>query len=633
MDDAPLALTADFPVPSIEDWRVLVEKTLGLETTGEGDPLASIRSRIDDDYPIDPLYYPDNSAPPLTLRRATPTDPDRPWDTRSLIYDPDPAHANELALSELNGGASSLTVGFHLGASWGFLITKRDELARVLDGVLLDVAPVALDADELGAEAAQWLGDLAKGAPAAPLAFNLDPLGVFASDGRSSAPMTTIIDRDAHVAGELAQAYPKASLFLASGAPIHESGGSIGQELGFALACALAYAKALAATGMPLHQAFSGVTLCLVADADYFTTLAKVRAGRALMARLAAACGVDIAPRVEARSSRRMLSAVDPWTNLLRLASACAGAAMGGADIVQLDPFTFQASYMNGGRASDLARRQARNIQLVLMEESRLGGVADPAAGSWFLESLSDTLARFGWVYFQWIEGQGGALAALKGGELHKRVSVVLKERWRALGAREACIVGVTDFIDLDGAKAEIPPWDREVGRKAPPKPKLRGERDDCTCFVPCSLAEAFEGDRRRRSLRRTDHPKIYLATLGDRAGFGPRTAFAKTLIAIGGYKGEVGDAGAYDPALSPVAILCGSEAAYAESAVSAAAALKAAGARRVLLAGKPDAREGELRSAGVDDFIYAGCDVFGPLRQLMLEIDFGPAAATFPWR
>jgi methylmalonyl-CoA mutase len=143
-------------------------------------------------------------------------------------------------------------------------------------------------------------------------------------------------------------------------------------------------------------------------------------------------------------------------------------------------------------------------------------------------------------------------------------------------------------------------------------------------------LAEAFEGARRR--LRRTDHPKAYLATLGDKAGFGPRVAFAKNLIAIGGYTAEVGDAGAYDPALSPVAILCGSEEAYAAEAVSAATALKAAGARRVLLAGRPGVREAELRSAGVDDFIFAGCDVFGPLRQLMLDIDLGPSA-TFPWR
>jgi methylmalonyl-CoA mutase len=616
MTEAPTALASDFPAPSWEDWLALVEKTLGPEKIGKGDLLTSMMSRIDDDYLIDPLYAAHNGVAPISATRAQPADPGRSWDLRTLIDDPDPAHANAQALADLSGGAASLTIAIDPWIRRGVAIASRDDLARVLDGVLLDLAPVGLKADLLGADAARWLGDLAKGAPAAPLAFNLDPLGAFAAWGRSPAPMPAIIDRDVQVASELAEAYPKARLFLASGVVVHEGGGSVGQELGFMTACALAYAKALAATGMPMAQAFNSITLCLSADADYFMTLAKFRAGRLIMTRLAAACGVAYTPRIEARSSRRMLTTLDAWTNLLRLQSACTGAALGGADIIQLDTFTFPTAALMTGRPSQLARRQARNIQLVLMEESELGRVADPAAGSWFFDYMTDSFARIGWAYFQLIEKQGGPLAALKLGDLQNRVDITSARRFRDLSERKTCMIGVSDFIDLEGAKPEIERWDKEPKTKHYPKLELRGEEDRCTLFVPRSLASGYENLRGRS--RAKGDPTIYLATLGEVADFGPRTGFAKNLIATGGLKAKLGPASAYDPALTPIAILCGSDQAYAADAVSAAAALKGAGVQRLLLAGKPGDLEDALRAAGVDDFIFVGCDVVNAVHSML---------------
>ena len=622
-DAGPIALASDFPVPTTQAWLALVEKTLGRGLADESDLRASIGSRIDDDFSIDPLYFPQNSAAPIALRRAEAADRDRPWDLRALIYDPDPAHANAFAREDLNGGATSLTVAIDLGVANGLGVASRDELARVLDGVLLDIAPVGLDAGFLGAEAAAWLGDLAKGAPAAPLAFNLDPLGAFSCWGSSPGPMAARIDADVRVATELAEAYPKASLFMASGLPVHEASGSIGQELGLALACALAYAKALAAAGMPLQQAFERIVLCLAADADYFTTLAKFRAGRLLMTRMAAACGVDFTPRIEARSSRRMLSRVDAWPNLLRLASACTGAALGGADIVQLAPFTFQATYAMKGRSSPLARRQARNIQLVLMEESGLGRVGDPAEGSWFLDSLTDTLARWGWSYFQAIEELGGALEALKQDGLRQRVDATFRRRSRDLAHRNTRQIGMTDFIDLDSVAAEVEPWGTTLSFKRIPNFKPRPEDDRGTCF-PAYVLDLRVGFQDRHA--RAGSPKVYLATLGEAAAVSARTEFARNLVAIGDFRTLVGAVEAYDPALAPLAILCGSDEAYAAEARSAAAALKAAGAKRVLLVGQPAEREDELRAAGVDDFIFDGCDVVKPIHRMLGTLEGLPA-------
>jgi hypothetical protein len=148
-----------------------------------------------------------------------------------------------------------------------------------------------------------------------------------------------------------------------------------------------------------MAQAWGGIVLGLSADADYFATLAKLRAARLIWDRLTSACGVTVAARIEARSSRRMLTAQDPWTNMLRQTAAGVGAALGGADAIQLGCFTDAL-----GRPTPFARRQSRNAQLVLMEESHLGRVADPAGGAWFLESLTDDLARRAWARFQAIE-------------------------------------------------------------------------------------------------------------------------------------------------------------------------------------------------------------------------------------
>jgi methylmalonyl-CoA mutase N-terminal domain/subunit len=180
---------------------------------------------------------------------------------------------------------------------------------------------------------------------------------------------------------------------------VHEAGGGEAEEVAFAAASAVAYAKALVRAGLPMADAFARITLGLSADADYFLTMAKLRAARAVWARIAGACAAHPTARVEARSSRRMLTAKDAWTNMIRLTAAGFGAAVGGADAVVLGNFTDAL-----GLPTPFARRQSRNAQLVLMEEAHVGRVADPAAGSGYVEALTDQIAREAWARFQAIE-------------------------------------------------------------------------------------------------------------------------------------------------------------------------------------------------------------------------------------
>ena len=284
----------------------------------------------------------------------------------------------------------------------------------------------------------------------------------------------------------MAETYPQAQLFLASGRVVHEAGGGEAGELAFAAAAAVAYAKALVQAGLSADQAFAGITLGLAADADYFLTIAKLRAARAVWARITAACGAPVATRIEARSSQRMLAAQDPWTNMLRLTSAGFGAAVGGADAVVLGAFTDAI-----GLPTAFARRQSRNTQLVLMEEAHLGRVADPAAGSGYIEALTDEMARAAWARFQAIEAQGGAVAALASGHVAAQVAATCAAR-EAAGPLK--IVGVTAFPPTEDVPVE-------VERPSPvsveaPSPRLPGPDGRCPPLAPIRIAAPYEAAR-----------------------------------------------------------------------------------------------------------------------------------------
>lgn len=436
MPTKPSPLAAEFGPADPVRWRALVEKGL------KGRPFEDLVSTTADGLAIKPLYTAEDAGPRLAARPAPSNDPERPWDLRASIEHPDPARANDHALADLTGGAQSLLLKLDPSAADGVAVASQDDLARVLDKVLLELAPVALDAGWQGPEAANWLAVLAKGAPNAPLAFHMDPFSAFAETGTSPGPVEAHVNAAAQTAARHAAAYPRATAFLASGRVAHEAGGSEGQELGLMAASAAAGLRAMVDEGgMSVTDAFGRVVLGLSANKDVFTTVAKLRAARAIWARMAELAGVEAPARIEARSSRRMLAKRDPWTNLLRLTAAGFGAGVGGADAVILEPFTQPL-----GLASDLARRQARNTQLVLMEEAGLGRVADPAAGSWLFERLTDDLARAGWAEFQKIEAEGGVVEALRAGRFQADVARARDVRLSAIAEKRSPILGVTVF-------------------------------------------------------------------------------------------------------------------------------------------------------------------------------------------
>jgi methylmalonyl-CoA mutase len=464
------SLTGDFTPATEADWRALVDKTLG-ET-----PFTSLEKATVEGLAIAPLYG--AARAPAAPARAVAAD--RAWDIATLTRHPDPARANAEVLTDLRGNAAVVTLRIDPTGKTGVAVGSADTLARVLDGVILEFAPVALDAGFLGPQAADWLGAVAKAAPTALLRFQLDPLSAFAEAGVSPGPIEAHLFSAANVATRLADTYPQAELFLASGRVVHEAGGGEAGEVAFAAAAAVAYAKALVRAGTPMANAFARITLSLSADADYFLTIAKLRAARAVWARIAQACGADPTARVEARSSRRMLTAKDAWTNMIRLTAAGFGAAVGGADTVMLGHFTDAL-----GLPTEFARRQSRNAQLVLMEEAHIGRVADPGAGSGYVEALTDEIARRAWSDFQAIEAAGGIIDALSNGHITREIE-------RAKAARpEPKIIGVTAFPPAKDTPVEV-----EIAAAKPvqaPSASLPGPDGTCPPLTPMRISEAFE--------------------------------------------------------------------------------------------------------------------------------------------
>ena len=467
---------ADFPPATREAWAALVNKTL------KGQPLPEAHVGT---VTVEALYTAADSLPSV-VPVLQPRDAERPWDLRTSITHPDAAQANRDALADLEGGAASILLRIDPTGQNGIAIGSAEAMARVLDGVEPELASIALDAGFLGSKAADWLGAVAKASPTAKLAFHLDPFNALAQAGVSPGPMEAHLISAATVASRLAETYPAASLFLASGRVVHEAGGDAALELGFAAASAVAYAKALVRAGRSMDQAFAGITMGLATDQDYFLAIAKLRAARAIWARIVEACGVDAPARIEARSSGRMLSRMDAWTNMLRLTVAGFGAAAGGGDAIVLGTFTDAL-----GHPGELARRQSRNAQLVLMDEAGLGRVADPAGGAWAIETMTDQLARAGWAAFQAIEAEGGLLAALSSGRIAVEAATSLELRRAALMDKTDKLIGVTVFPSTD--ETLVPVEQVVAVPVAAPSPRLPGPDTRCPPLTPARLAEPFE--------------------------------------------------------------------------------------------------------------------------------------------
>jgi methylmalonyl-CoA mutase len=604
------SLAGDFARASRADWRKLVDKVL------KGAPFERLESKTHDGLTIEPLYERDPAAHTIAGRAAGAA-----WTILQRVDHPDPAAANAQAVEDLEDGATGLVLVFAgaISANGFGVEPSAAALARVLDGIALD-AGIAIDLN-LSPAARHVVGDLAALVKARGLVpatvdvrFSINPIGGFAATGKGQRAWKDLASHFAKMIGDLSGSGFRGPFAVADGRVIHNAGGSEAQELAFALASAVAYLRALEAGGMALEAARDAIYFRLSADADQFLTIAKFRAARKLWARVEETCGLAPKPvMVAAETAWRMMTRRDSYVNMLRTTIAVAAAALGGADAITVLPHTAPL-----GLPDAFARRVARNTQLILLEESNLARVADPAAGSGALEAFTRQLCATAWSAFQEIEAAGGAWAALERGLIQRNVAIVRAERQKAVAQAKEVLTGTNAYPDIH----EVAPMVLDVAPKnitvvqasvvdAEPLPRIR-------------LAEPFERlrDRSDDVLAKTGaRPKIFLANLGKLSDFNARATFAKGFFEAGGIEAVTNDGfasleamvAAFKASGAAFACLCSSDAAYSREAAAAAKALSPL-TKHLYLAGRP-AEQAALREVGIGTFISAGCDAVEILR------------------
>ncbi|QXV59831.1 methylmalonyl-CoA mutase family protein [Amycolatopsis sp. TNS106] len=607
--DSPeeLKLAAEFPEASRDQWRELVagvlRKSGAIDESFDGLPESKLVTRTYDGLEIQPLYTAEDAVegtgfpglPPF-VRSARPEGAvTTGWDIRARYARRDAKATNAAILADLEGGVSSiwLRAGAH-----GVPVA---DLGDALNEVYVDLAPVTLDAgDEYEAAANELFALFAEReipASAVTATLGADPIGSAARTG-SAHPLVPA----ARLAARVAVSHPKVRTIVADGLPFHEAGGSDAQELGATIAAGVAYLRALTEAGLDVDTAAGQIEFRLAATADQFLTIAKFRAARRLWARVTEVAGGSAGKvsgmRQHAVTSPAMLTQRDPWVNMLRTTLACFGAGVGGADAITVLPFDAAI-----GQPDAFSARIARNTHAVLLEESKLAGVIDPAGGSWYVENLTEDLAKAAWREFTAIEAAGGIEAELASGALAARLAETWEKRSKRLATRRDPITGVSEFPNLT-EKTVVRDAVEELPDGGLPRHRY---------------AEAFEALRDRADAH-PSRPRVFLATLGPVAAHTARASFAANLFQAGGI--EAVNPGAPEDVIAEfrasgtkIACLCGSNTSYAEEADSVAKALKEAGATSVLLAGKPGDHP------DVTGYLYTGCDALEILTGTLNEL------------
>jgi methylmalonyl-CoA mutase len=612
MTDA-LPLAAEFPRTTQAEWRKLVDAALKGAAFDK-----RLVTHTYDGLRVEPLYGRAAGAKTVAGRA-----PGTAWALMQRIDHPDPVAASVQALQDLENGAAGLCLvfaGAPAARGYGVVANDTATLDRALSGVMLDLIPLRIETSPFAgrpvANLMMELVDARKLDPAKLMVdFGLDPIGDMARTGSALLPWPELSARAGATAKDVrAKGFDNAHLLRADGRAVHEAGGSEAQELAFSIAAGASYLRLLEASGFTLEQARQRISFLMAADADEFLTIAKFRALRKLWARIEQACGLKPQPAfVSAETAWRMTTRRDPYVNMLRVTIAVTAAGVGGANAISVLPFTAAL-----GLPDAFARRVARNTQLILLEESNLFRVSDPAAGSGGIEALTSQMSQAAWTLFQEIETAGGAAAALEQGLIQKKIAATRAAREAATARRKDAITGTSDYPNL----SELPVAVIDVPRPAVPAPKAAIKFE---ALPQIRLAEPFEAlrDASDRTLAKTGtRPKVLLANLGKLSDFTARATFARNFYEAGGiealsndgFRDQAAMIAAFRTSGAKLACLCSSDKFYEREAATAARALAGAGAI-VHLAGRPGEHEADWRQAGIKSFIYVGCDVVSTLQ------------------
>jgi methylmalonyl-CoA mutase len=598
-------------------WREGVAGVLAKSTRRDVSDLPAEPERLLDTdtyegFPVRPLYTELDAKPESPLPGTWPFT--RGGDaTRDVLAGWKVAEAFPLTGQPVGDGNSAVLAGLSEGVSALVLRVGADgvaanELDRLLEGVFVDLVPVVLDAGADFVAATDAILAVVAGLDPerrAALSIDLgaDPLTAALAGG----PAPSVADV-VGTGARLGEYQGGVRAVTVDGPALHNLGANASWELAGAIAAGVDYLRTFASGGLSPAEGLRQISFRFAVDDDQFMTIAKLRAARRLWARVAEVVGAPDAgaATVHAVSSLAMMAQRDPWVNMLRCTLAAFGAGVGGADTVLVHPFDVAIPGGAPGVAASFSRRIARNTQLLLLEESHLGRVLDPGAGSWFIEDLTAELAEQAWAHFQEIEGREGFSAA--GGFITHQIAQVAAARRSDIAHRRTAVTGVNEFPNL--AEDPLPQTDSlpGVARYAAGFEELRNRSD---AYLHTS------GSR----------PRVLLLPLGPLAEHNIRSTFAANLLASGGIEtvnpGPLdagGVAAAVAAADSPtVAVVCGTDTRYGAEASDVVAAAHAAMVEHVYLAGPEKAVAEAIHRP--DDYLTAKIDAVEALSILLTRL------------
>jgi len=386
-----------------------------------------------------------------------------PWEVSQELANATPESFNQALRADLERGQTAVNMRLDLATllgedadatepgrvgKGGLSVSCLGDVTEALAGIDLGQAPIFIQTGASGlpllAMVLAMLEKQSRSAAKLRGCVGDDPLGELAGSGRLPRSLSGAYEDLAQLARWAAVNAPELRTVLVRGHPYHDGGGNAVQELAFAFATGVEYLRELQARGVSVDQAAPRVLFAFSLGSNLFMEIAKLRAARILWAKIVAAFdGSEDAQKmhIHTRTSGWNKTLYDSNVNMLRATTEAFSGVLGGCDSLHIGPKDEIACV-----PSDFSRRVARNTHTVLREEAGLTRAVDPAGGSWYVENLTDTLARKTWELFQDVEKQGGMAKALGAGFPQKQVAAVSDQRAKAYAQRRDIFVGTNMY-------------------------------------------------------------------------------------------------------------------------------------------------------------------------------------------
>lgn len=514
------------------------------------------------------------------------------WEIRQEIDIEDPAEANVRALKALAKGAEA--VGLNASG-----VESAVDLAKLIEGIDPGKTPVHFNHGKNFTQLMEWLVNMyhqeARGS------VNFDPLGYFVLYNRFYETREANMEQAAELLKLCKERLPKFRMIAINAQHFHNAGASMVQELAFAIAQGNEYLADLTEKGFSIDDIAPRMTFTFAIGSSYFLEIAKLRAARLLWAKIVEqykpASPESMKMNIHAVTSTWNKSIYDPYVNMLRTTTEAMSAALGGADSMTV--FPFDVTYK---KPDDLSERVARNQQIVLKYEAYFNKVADPAAGSYYVENLTHSIAEEAWRLFIEVEEQGGFIASAEKRFVQEQIQKTCQQRDMDIAMRKQVFVGVNQYPNLS----------EEMLDKLQPIAKLT----DLAGLRPYRGVQALEALRlavENHKSKGFEVPKVFLLTYGNLTMRKARAGFTTNFFGVAGYQIidnpgfsniEEGVKAALD-AGAEIVVLCSSDEEYADMVPAATLIKEKAPKTQVVVAGYPKELLEQLDQAGVDQYIH----------------------------